>query len=166
MTERGHIFLGHTLFRKISFIFLCCQTFTQPSQLFKYRNFPQICATWISVTNLLRWFDNYYVQKFCSKKCDMNKCDPFYCEGLTRGHTFWCHTFWGRRGIWQGSGWCGWGGGSVSGCVQGGGEGLDVFDKGSHFLVSHYLGWGVGVGVGVVWMSGVVGLVWEVWAKG
>ena len=26
----------------------------------------------------------------------MNKCDPpFYCEGLKRGHIFWCHTFWG-----------------------------------------------------------------------
>ena len=23
----------------------------------------------------------------------MNKCDPFYCEGLTRGHIFWCRTF-------------------------------------------------------------------------
>ena len=25
----------------------------------------------------------------------MNKCDPFYCEGLIRGHIFWCRTFWG-----------------------------------------------------------------------
>ena len=25
----------------------------------------------------------------------MNKCDPFYCEGLKRGHIFWCRTFWG-----------------------------------------------------------------------
>ena len=29
------------------------------------------------------------------KKCDMNKCDPFYREDLKRGHIFWCHTFWG-----------------------------------------------------------------------
>ena len=27
----------------------------------------------------------------------MNKCDPFYCEGLTRGHTFWCHTFLSKK---------------------------------------------------------------------
>ena len=26
---------------------------------------------------------------------DKIKCDPFYCEGLTRGHIFWCRTFWG-----------------------------------------------------------------------
>ena len=25
----------------------------------------------------------------------MNKCDPFYCEDLTRGHIFWCRTFCG-----------------------------------------------------------------------
>ena len=42
----------------------------------------------------------------------MNKCDPFYCEGLKRGHIFWCLTFWGGelaggrgqagggRGVW------------------------------------------------------------------
>ena len=33
----------------------------------------------------------------CSKKCEMNKPDPFYCEGLKRGHSFWCLTFWGAE---------------------------------------------------------------------
>ena len=27
----------------------------------------------------------------------MNKFDPFYCEGLKRGHIFWCLTFWGEE---------------------------------------------------------------------
>ena len=48
-----------------------------------------------------------------------------------------------RGRIWQGSGWCWWGG-------QRGGGGLDVYDKGSHFLVSHFLGWGAGGGQGGV----------------
>ena len=29
----------------------------------------------------------------------MNKCDPFYCEGFTRGHIFWGRTFWGGRAV-------------------------------------------------------------------
>ena len=32
----------------------------------------------------------------------MNECDPFYCEGLTRGHIFWCCTFWGGRAVRDG----------------------------------------------------------------
>ena len=46
---------------------------------------------------------------------------------------------------------------------QQGGAGLDVCDKGSHFLVSHFLGWGAGrgqggVGVGDVWDGGGVSM--------
>ena len=44
----------------------------------------------------------------------MNKCDPFYWEGLTRGHIFWFHTFWGRRAV-RDQGGVGEGGGRVSG---------------------------------------------------
>ena len=36
--------------------------------------------------------------------------------------------------------------GRVGGGGQRGGVGLDVYDKGSHFLVSHFLGWGAGGG--------------------
>ena len=57
----------------------------------------------------------------------MNKCDPFYCEGLIRGHIFWCRTFWGGglaggRVVWVlGAGWS-WGNWSEVGEVgsQGG----------------------------------------------
>ena len=71
----------------------------------------------------------------------MNKCDPFYCKGLKKGHIFWCHTFWGGRAV-RGQG--GVGVGEGDGRV-GGGD-LDVLDKGSHFLVSHFLGLGCGWG--------------------
>ena len=37
MTERGHIYWGHTLFSKIYIIFIVIK----PSQLLKYRNFVQ-----------------------------------------------------------------------------------------------------------------------------
>ena len=59
----------------------------------------------------------------------MNKCDPFYCEDLTRGHIFWCRTF------------CGGGlaGGRVVGLV-----GVE---------------WGGLVVVGVRWVEGVAGAV-------
>ena len=45
----------------------------------------------------------------------MNKCDPIYCEGLTRGHILWCHTFLSKIyfnfiGGWPG--WSGWSGGT------------------------------------------------------
>ena len=45
----------------------------------------------------------------------MNKCDPLYCEGLTRGHIFWCRTFLSKIsfnfiGGWPG--WSGWSGGT------------------------------------------------------
>ena len=35
-----------------------------------------------------------------------------------------------------------------------GSGGLDVYDKGSHFLVSHFLGWRAGVGQGGVGEGG------------
>ena len=41
---------------------------------------------------------------------------------------------------------------------MGEGGGLDVYDKGSHFLVSDFMGGGAG-GVRVVWVRGLVGLV-------
>ena len=70
-----------------------------------------------------------------SKKCDMNKCDPFYCEGLTRGHIFWCRTFWGwacrlgSGGVVEGGGRVGVGGvGGRDGRV--GQSGLDVLHMG------------------------------------
>ena len=45
---------------------------------------------------------------FVQKKCDMNKCDPIYCEGLTRGHIFWCHTFLSKIYFNFIGGWPGW----------------------------------------------------------
>ena len=48
------------------------------------------------------------------------------------------------------------GGCSGQGCVGEGG-GLDVYDKGSHFLVSHFLRWEGGSGRGQVGGGGRVG---------
>ena len=42
----------------------------------------------------------------------MIKCDLLYCKGLTRGHIFWCRTFWGGRAV-RGQGGVGDGGGKV-----------------------------------------------------
>ena len=50
----------------------------------------------------------------------MNKCDPFYCEGLTRGHIFCCHIF--RVGDWQEAEWLGLFGWSWG--EAGGGQGV------------------------------------------
>ena len=67
-------------------------------------------------------------------------------EKIWRGVTFFVVALFGV-GSWHCAGWCGcWGWLGWRGC-------LDVYDKGSHFLVSHFLEWGVGlmgVGVGVV----------------
>ena len=81
----------------------------------------------------------------------MNKCDPpFYCEDLKRGHIFWCHTFWGGELV----GWCGcWGCLGWRGC-------FDVFDKGSHFLVSHFLEWELGLSGGADGGRVCVGVGW------
>ena len=73
----------------------------------------------------------------------MNKCDPFFMK-VWRGVTFFNVLLFGAES-WQWAGWCGcWGRLGWRGCH-------DVYDKGSHFLVSHFLEWGVGLmGVGVV----------------
>ena len=81
----------------------------------------------------------------------MNKCDPFYCGGLTRGHIFRVALF--GVGDWQEAGWCGcWGQGGVGGGrvgwdgVRGAGGGRGGWGEGGG--VGGGGGWGGGVGQG------------------
>ena len=84
----------------------------------------------------------------------MNKCDPFYCEGLTRGHIFGVALF--GVGDWQEAGWYGswgqgvrdvWGGGGVSMCLT----------RGHIFWCRTF--WGGELALRrVVWVLGMVGV--------
>ena len=70
----------------------------------------------------------------------MNKCDPFYCEGLTGGHIFDVALF--GVGDWQEAGWLGLFGWSWG--EAGGGQG--VWGEAVKWVVK---------GVGVRWVEGV-----------
>ena len=58
----------------------------------------------------------------------MNKSDPFYCEGLTRGNIFWCRTSLSKISFKFIGGWSGWSGGwgGMGGGGTGGTGGIDV----------------------------------------